>query len=103
MNKMCKFERHSRFLTWFMALLLSALAAGCGGGGGRDPVLGRDLGIGVGAPVPPRVTAVAPLANTNPVPINTKIVSAAFSKAMDPATLSATSFTLACPAGTPVT
>ena len=39
-----KFERYSGFLTWFMALLLLALVAGCGGGGGgRDPILGLSL------------------------------------------------------------
>ena len=101
MNKMNKFQSYSRFLTWFMALLLSALVAGCGGGGGggRDPILGTP---GLGALVPPTVTAVAPLANATGVPINTKIITAAFSKAMDPATLTTASFTLACPAGTPV-
>jgi len=37
-------------LTWCSALLISALVAGCGGGGdGRDPVLG---GVGVGTPGP---------------------------------------------------
>ncbi|MDO8596112.1 MAG: Ig-like domain-containing protein, partial [Sulfuricaulis sp.] len=101
MNKMNKFESYSRFLTWFIALLLSALAAGCGGGGGggRDPI----LGIGDIAALAPTVTAVAPLRNATGVPTNTKIITAAFSNAMDPATLTTASFTLACPAGTPVT
>ncbi|MDD5176385.1 MAG: Ig-like domain-containing protein [Sterolibacterium sp.] len=96
-----KYERYSGFLTWFMALLLSALAAGCGGGGdgGRDPILG---GGGV-AGLAPTVTAVAPLTNAIGVPTNTKIITAAFSKTMDSATLTTASFTLACPAGTPVT
>jgi hypothetical protein len=49
------------------------------------------------------VTAVAPAANATGVPINTKIIAAAFSMAMNPATLTTASFTLACPAGTPVT
>lgn len=49
MNKVNKFESYSGFLTWSMALLLSALAAGCGGGsgdGGRDPILGTGAGTG---------------------------------------------------------
>jgi hypothetical protein len=33
MNKMSNFDGYSRFLTWFMALMLSALVAGCGSGG----------------------------------------------------------------------
>jgi ice-binding like protein/Big-like domain-containing protein len=111
MKKMSEFESYSRFLTWFMAMLLVALAAGCGSGGdgGRDPILGTP-GIGVPGgpggptvpPVAPTVTFVTPVANATGVPINTRIITAAFSKAMDPATLTAASFTLACPAGTPV-
>ena len=34
MNKMSKFHGCPGFLTWFMALMLGALLAGCGGGGG---------------------------------------------------------------------
>lgn len=98
---MNKFERYSKFLTWFMALLLSALVAGCGGGGsdGKAPILGSG---GIGALTPPTVTAVTPLANATGVAINTKTITAAFSKPMNPATLTPASFTLACPAGTPV-
>ncbi|MFY9327651.1 MAG: ice-binding family protein [Georgfuchsia sp.] len=76
-----------------MAFLLSAWVAGCGGGGdgGRDPILGSgDVTLA------PTVTALAPLANATGVPISTKIITAAFSKAMDPATLTTASFTLAC-------
>jgi len=93
-----KLAGYSGFLTWFMALLLAALAAGCGGGGdeGRSPILG---GPGI-ATVAPVVTFVSPLPNATGVPVNAKIVTAAFNKAMDTATLTATSFTLACPAGT---
>jgi hypothetical protein len=36
------------------------------------------------------------------VPINTKIITAAFSKAMNPATLTSTTFTLVC-GGSPIT
>ena len=80
-----------------MALLLSALVAACGGGsGGRAPILGAD-GI---AALAPMVTAVTPLPNAAGVPVNTKIITATFTKAMDPATLSPSSFLLVCPAGT---
>jgi len=50
----------------------------------------------------PTVTAIAPLADATGVPINTKIITAAFSMAMNPTTLTRASFTLECPAGTPV-
>jgi hypothetical protein len=95
---MNRFDGITKPLMWFMALLLAALAAGCGGGGGGDPILGGGI-----AGIAPTVTAVTPLANATGVPINLKKVTAAFSKAMDAATLTTGSFTLACPAGTPVT
>lgn len=97
---MKKFQPHTRVLPWFMALLLSTLVAACGGGGGgKDPILGADVGIA------PTVTATTPLARTpivTGVSINSK-VTATFSKAMNPATLTAATFTVACPAGTAVT
>lgn len=52
-----------------------------------------------GAAVPRAVTAVAPLANSTGVPINTKLITAAFSTPMDPTALTSKTFTLACPAG----
>lgn len=96
---MKKINSYSRNLTLFMAFMLSAWVAGCGGGGGggRDTILGSG-----GVALAPTVTTVAPLANAI-VPINTKIITAAFNKAMNPATLTTASFTLACPVGTPVT
>jgi hypothetical protein len=55
---MNKLESYSRGLTWFMALLLSALAAGCGGGGeGRDPILGTGSPGSITV-IPPTATAV---------------------------------------------
>jgi hypothetical protein len=99
-KKMKKFERYSRIMPWFTALLLSALAVGCGGGGGRDPILGAD---GIGALVAPAVTTVTPLNKATGVAINTRIVTAAFTRAMDAGTLTPATFTLACPAATPVT
>ena len=94
---MKKYESHSRALPWFMAILLSGLLAACGGGG-KDPILGS----GNVAALAPTVTAVAPLPNATGVSVNTKVITAAFSKAMDPATLTAASFSLACPTGTPI-
>lgn len=94
-------NNYSRLVPWFMATALGVLMAGCGGAGGSDaaPILGS---AGTVATVAPLVTTVSPLPGATGVPINTKKVTAAFSKAMDGATLSATSFTLACPGTTPV-
>ncbi|MGP1679858.1 MAG: ice-binding family protein [Burkholderiales bacterium] len=38
MNKISRIGSYPGFLTWFMALILSALVAGCGGGGDSSPV-----------------------------------------------------------------
>ena len=97
---MNKFVDYSSCLTWFMALLLSALAAGCGG---QDTVLGTGA-VGTPAGAPPTVIATVPLATTpivTGVAINSKVV-AAFSKDMAPATINTATFLLACPAGTAV-
>lgn len=78
-------------------LLVAGLIAGCGGG--LDPILGTPS---FGAA--PTVTATSPVAATpvvSGVAVNAR-VSATFSKPMSAATLTPTSFTLACPAGTPV-
>ncbi len=78
-------------------LAVAGFVAGCGGG--LDPILGTPS---FGAA--PTVTATSPVAAT---PVVTGVaanarVSATFSKPMAAATLTPTSFTLACPAGTPV-
>lgn len=94
-------EANFSLTPWLMATTLSVVLAACGGGG-QDPI----LGAGDIAPVvvlPPTVTVVTPSAGAPGVAPNTKTITAAFSKAMDPATLTGTSFTLACPAATPVT
>jgi hypothetical protein len=78
-------------------VLLAAFVAGCGGGG-LDPILGAPI-----AGIAPTVTATSPVASTPPVSgvaTNTRVL-ATFSKPMAAATLT-TAFTLACPAGTPV-
>lgn len=80
---------------WIVGLVLSTLAAGCGGNQGKV------LGTGV-ARLVPTVTAMAPANNATGVAFNTNMVTAAFSTAMNPATLTSASFTLECPAGTPI-
>ena len=91
---MKQIESYSSALPWFVALLLSALAAGCGGGGGgRDPI----FGAGAVAALPPTVTAVAPVNNASGVPINNAVINAAFSESMSPLT-GAASMTLTCAA-----
>lgn len=96
----------SRVLPWFMALLLSVLTAGCGGGSeGQAPILGIGNNIVVPVPMAPTVTAVAPVNNATGVPLNNTIITAAFSEPMAPIT-GAASFTVTCaapcvnPAGT---
>jgi hypothetical protein len=98
---------------WLAALLVGALAA-CGGGGGKDEILGFDTTpasvvvtppVVPAVPVPPTVTAVAPVNNATGVPINNTVITANFSEAMAPLTGTA-SFVVSCaapctsPAGT---
>jgi len=97
---MNKFEGKSYpgFLIWFMALLLTAMVAACGGGGeGQSPILGTG---GIAASVP-AVTVTVPADGATNVAITTKIT-ATFNKDMDPATLTATSFTLVGPGATAI-
>ena len=85
--------------TWLLVLVSSLILSACGGG--KDPI----LGLSNGTTLAPSVSATAPVAS-NPVitgvAINTQ-VTATFNKAMNPSTITTSSFTLACPAGTAVT
>jgi hypothetical protein len=95
---MKKFDNMNKVRAWLMTMLLGFLVVGCGGG--RDTVLGSGTSA-----AGPTVTATVPLARTpivTGVAINSA-VTATFSKAMDATTISTSSFTVACPAGTPVT
>ena len=116
---MNKFESYSSARPWFMALLLSALAIGCGGGG-RDPILGIGGGSGVvfvppaggiipgavctvaASPTIPRVTSSNPTngnqfvtTSSNGVAGGGKLITATFSLPMDATTINATTFMLA--------
>ncbi len=82
----------------FIFILGVFFITGCGGGGETGHWL-----PGESDTTAPMVTAVVPLPNATGVPINTKIITATFTKAMDATTLTTGSFTLACPAGTAVT
>ncbi|MDB5822033.1 MAG: hypothetical protein JWR21_737 [Herminiimonas sp.] len=119
---MKKSTSHSRVLGWGMALAFGAALAGCGGG--QDPILGTGVGAGAGGglsfnPPPgaiapgaacvasasatiPTVTQSDPTSgnqfvttSTNGVAAGGKAVSATFSLAMNPASIDATTFTLA--------
>ncbi len=112
-----------RCRTWSTALLMGALLAGCGGGGGKDPVLGASVAtaglvaptgaIAPGAVCPvagPSVTASNPAngnllvtTSTNGVANNGKQVTATFSDAMNAASITATTFKLAPTGGIALT
>ena len=97
MNNLHRFFRFAP-VRWTPAVV-AAFVAGCGGGN-LDPILGSPV---VGQS--PTVTATSPSATTpivTGVAINSQ-VSATFSKPMAAATLTSSSFTLACPTGTPIT
>ncbi len=53
--------------------------------------------------IAPMVTAVGPLPNASAVPVNTRMITAVFSEAMDPLTIDVATLSLACPAGRPTT
>jgi hypothetical protein len=92
--KMKKVEMRSRYLAWATALLVTTLAAGCGGSGGRDPVLGIN---GDMIATPPTVTLVAPVNDATGVAIDNAVITATFSEPMAALTGTA-SFTVSCTA-----
>lgn len=98
MKKNPEMKLRSSPLVW-CAMFAGLLLTGCGGGdGGGDPILGN----GGTAVLLPMVSSVSPLVNATAVPVNTRVITAAFNKAMDPASLTATTFSVACPTGTPI-
>ncbi|MDD2844746.1 MAG: ice-binding family protein [Rhodoferax sp.] len=94
-----------RLTPWLLATTFSITLAACGGGG-QETILGTGDIAPVVPPVvvlAPTVTVVTPFAGALNVAPNTKTITAVFSKAMDSATLTNASFTLACPLATPIT
>ncbi|MGA7965051.1 MAG: Ig-like domain-containing protein [Gammaproteobacteria bacterium] len=71
--------------------MLPALLAGCGNNG-RDSILGN----GGNPALAPTVTAVTPLNGATSVPLNNPLITATFSKDMDPSTITSASFTISC-------
>lgn len=93
---MKRFKTQKAYLAFMTILTVFMVLPGCGGeaGGGRwaKPISTNP----VDAAAPPTVTAVAPVSGAPAVSVSTKIITASFSKAMVPGTLTTTSFTLFC-------
>ncbi len=106
-------QRYAKPIMWLSALLMTALVAGCGGGG-KDPILGANVVANIFVPpvnavIPgactvagPTVTASNPIhgnqlatTSTSGVAGNGKSITAIFSEAMNGATINPSTFTLA--------
>jgi len=88
---------HSNSIIWLTALLLLSLVAGCG-----DPDKNGGGGGAISPATPPTVTFVTPPNGNVGVCPNTAIISATFSKPMNPATITTSTFTLKGPGGVSV-
>ena len=96
-DPMNKYPNKSRSLTWLMALLLTGVMAGCGGGGGDGTTAGGGAGAGgavlPGAGASPTVASSSPGAGTTGVPVSGPggvggpLLTATFGQAMNPATV----------------
>jgi Ice-binding-like/Bacterial Ig-like domain len=85
-------------LTIFVATL-SCLLVACGGSGGQDPILGSP-----NVNITPHIVSTSPVTQTPIVTdvLNSARLTATFNVNMAASTLNASSFTVACPVGTPV-
>lgn len=83
--------RLCKYSPWVLLAAAVVLANGCSG---SDDA--RQMPV-----PPPAVTTVMP-ANASTTALNTAAITVTFDRAMDPASLNTSSFTLACPAGTAV-
>jgi hypothetical protein len=86
---MNRFESYSKLLMGFVALLLAACVAGCGGSTSSVPNVPNVVGA-----VAPTVISTNPASGVLSVPTNRKII-ATFSKAMSAATINTATFTVA--------
>ena len=102
MNATTRFDGSPGFKSFLAAGLMALLVAGCGGSGGRDPILG---GPGGNVALAPSVISVTPLNDATAVPINNPMITATFNEPVRPID-SGASFTVTCtapcvnPAGT---
>jgi Bacterial Ig-like domain len=87
------FKLNSRARPWLLTLMLCVLMAGCGGGGGQDPI----LGTGGVSGFPPTVISVTPVNNATGVSVSNPMITATFSEAMGPIG-GASSFKISCAA-----
>lgn len=90
---MTQFHGYSKVLACCTTLLLCALAAGCGGNAGRDPILGTDGS----AALAPTVTAFTPDEDATGVSVSDPDISVTFDQPMA-AIAGAASFTVTCEA-----
>ncbi|NMM11283.1 MAG: DUF3494 domain-containing protein [Polaromonas sp.] len=88
---MNRFKSYCKRLVYLIPLVLTAFVAGCGGGSDNNAAL---LATGVG----PTVTTTTPANTATNVPVNRKLT-ATFSNAIDPATITTDSFTVTAPGG----
>src|SRR5438270_8883723 len=86
-------HRQSNYRILFPAFLLLVFAIGCGDPDKQNAAAPASPGT------PPTVTSVTPVNGNVGVCPNTVIISATFSKAMNPATITSSSFTLTGPGG----
>jgi len=84
-------RRYSTHKIWFAALLLVGITSGCG-----DP---DKNAIATPPTTPPTVTLVTPANGNTGLCSTTAIISATFSKAMNPATITTSTFTVTAPGG----
>jgi hypothetical protein len=85
---------NKNYKIWIMALLLLSFAAGC-----SDP---DKNGLVSTSTSPPTVILVTPANGSTGLCSSTAVISATFSKAMNPATITTSTFTLKGPGGTSV-
>jgi hypothetical protein len=84
-------RRYSTYKVWFTALLLVGITIGCG-----DP---DKNAIATPPTTPPTVILVTPANGNTGLCSTTAIISATFSKAMNPATITTSTFTVTAPGG----